>query len=125
MKDRGPIVILTIGLVVVAIGTAFSVSNVINAADAVRDAAVEGCERQNDVRKAQRHALHNDIAEALAGIEEDKNIPQEFFPDIPPDEFERLIEQGAREARENIREDRKVIEEELQHVDCESKYPEP
>jgi hypothetical protein len=122
MRDRVLVGLIVAGLVANIIGGAWMITQVAGFAEDLRDSSVAGCKRQNEVRSAERHGLRNDIRESVGEIAENKRIPPEFFPGIPPEQFEALIKQGIRQARENIAEDRRVIDG-IPPADCEDAYP--
>jgi hypothetical protein len=57
--------------------------------------AHDACVRQNSLRAIDR-------AVARGEIEESKNIPNSFFPNIPHDQFKQLIRQGIQEQKDII-----------------------
>jgi hypothetical protein len=75
----------------------------------LRDSAVSGCERQNEVRQALRQQFTLEIKES-------RDIPSEFFPAVPQQQLQELIRDGI----ERLREQRTRIP----LVPCEELYPE-
>jgi hypothetical protein len=77
--------------------------------DQLRDSAVAGCERQNEVRQAVRAGLTSEI-------EQTRRIDySQLFPTIPPTQIDRLIQEGNERARRQ--------RAALPDADCESLYP--
>lgn len=91
-------------------------------AEDLRDSAIRVCERQNEVRQAERQDSRQDIANDLEEIAQSKQTPREFFPNIPPAEFDRLIQLGITRARADIAEEEETIEI-LRDVDCANDFP--
>lgn len=75
--------------------------------NAIREAAVNGCERQNTVRQAVRQQLHDQNVNS-------RDLPPSFFPGIPADQFDELLRQGIVARQSTI--------EKLSDADCESEY---
>lgn len=76
----------------------------------LRDGLVENCERNgNPLRRAVTKMLRDDIEQSHSA-----DLAR-FFPQIPPDELERLIARENRAKRETIGE--------IWPVDCEALYP--
>jgi hypothetical protein len=78
--------------------------------DSLRDSAVAGCERQNEVRKAVRDQLTDDIQESQ------RVDYSTLFPSIPRAQLNQLI----KESNERTRAQRAAIPD----ADCEAAYPE-
>jgi hypothetical protein len=77
--------------------------------DQLRDSAVAGCERQNEVRRAVR-------AQLTSEIEQTRRVDySQLFPTIPPTQIDRLISEGNEQARRQ--------RAALPDADCESLYP--
>jgi hypothetical protein len=75
----------------------------------LRDGLVKSCEKNgNPLREAVQTILQEQI-------EQSERTPRSFFPDIPPDVFDRLIEEQ--------RERNEEIIERIEPVDCPALYP--
>lgn len=75
-----------------------------NRTEAIRESQVESCERNNVLRGVIRDQLREENRTA-------RRTPPELFPDIPPAEFKRLIQERIETRNEAIRD--------LGHIDCE------
>lgn len=63
--------------------------------DEVRAAAVKNCE--------DLVAVETILAERIEkNIKETKETPRSFFPDIPPDDFDRLVDRQIRQSKRDI-----------------------
>lgn len=78
--------------------------------EALRDANVTGCERQNEVRQALRSRITQDIHDT-------RHTDPSLFPQIPPDEFAQLL----RKRIKRLREQRAGIPD----APCDKIYPKP
>jgi hypothetical protein len=105
LKREWPVIAWLVSFTLIAIGI-FQVSNF---QENLRDATVGGCERQNEVREALRSQLTSEIRESQA-VDSRK-----IFPNVPPEELQRLI----RESNERLREQRARIPD----ADCQAIYP--
>ena len=76
----------------------------------IREYAIIACERNNDIRAVVRSIVQ-------AEVEQSSSLPPSFFPDIPPAEFERLLEEEAARARIQLRE--------LRSIPCDVAVPAP
>lgn len=79
-------------------------------AEDLRDASVEACERQNEVRSALVELLR-------AQNETSRATDPALFPDIPPDQFRDLIQEGVVTRKASI--------DDLHPTNCEDSFPEP
>jgi hypothetical protein len=52
-----------------------------------------------------------------------RDIPAEFFPGIPPDEFNALQKEQRAENRKEIRSERQIIRDLEALPSCEARYP--
>lgn len=78
----------------------------------LRDGLVKSCDKNgNPLREAVRKMLREDIEQSRSPL------IHRFFPQIPPDELERLIQAGIKTNEATIRE--------IAPVDCASLYPRP
>jgi hypothetical protein len=104
-KREWPIIAFIVCFSLIAVG----IFQVQSFQDELRDSAVAGCERQNEVRKAVRMQLTSEIRET-------RRIDySELFPTIPPTQIDRLISEGNEQARRQ----RAAIPD----ADCEALYP--
>lgn len=92
--------------------------------EAVRAGQVENCKLVGDpLREAVIAIAERDIASVKEEIEQSKHLPPEFFPNIPPDEFDRLQKQGRARDRARIKADEMVIADLADTPACEDRYP--
>jgi uncharacterized protein involved in exopolysaccharide biosynthesis len=89
---------------------AVGIVQVNNFQDQLRDSAVAGCERQNEVREAVRDQLTDEIKESQ------RVDYSTLFPNIPRAQLNALI----KESNERTRERRAAIPD----ADCQAAYPE-
>jgi hypothetical protein len=104
-KREWPVIAWAVSFTLIAIG----IFQVDDFGDKLRDSAVSGCERQNEVRQALRQQFTLEIKES-------RDIPSEFFPAVPQQQLQELIRDGI----ERLREQRTRIP----LVPCEELYPE-
>lgn len=62
----------------------------------IENSRYEGCQGGNLLRKGLREDAHRDIVET-------EHANPEFFPDIPPDEFKRLVRKSIHHSEHLIR----------------------
>lgn len=74
----------------------------------LRDSSVSGCKRQNEVRKALRTTLKEQIVSA-------QGTDPHLFPNIPPDEFQRLLAERITSLENQIKA--------IPNAPCERIYP--
>jgi hypothetical protein len=67
------------------------------------------CEGSNDLRAGLRGMVRDQIDSA-------RSTPPELFPQIPPDEFARLIEERVEELQQ-------IVRVNFRDVDCKKRYP--
>jgi hypothetical protein len=104
-KREWPVIAWLVSFALIAVG----IAQVNNVQDKLRESAVAGCERQNDVREAIRSQI-------TAEIQESRHVDySEIFPDVPPAELYRLIS----ESNDRLRDQRANIP----NADCEAAYP--
>jgi hypothetical protein len=107
------VLVVTLAAGVVA-GYAYLRSNEIDQnrhfAEELRDGLVQTCERNgNPLRITLAEILHDEIAQSqTADLEK-------FFPQIPPAELERLVDEENRKRRIRLRE--------IKPLDCAAQYP--
>jgi hypothetical protein len=89
----------------------------------IRDAAVQGCQRQNKVSKEERQDSKHEVEGLQVDKRQQKAISPEFFPAIPEREFKKLIEEEIDRIDAVIRDERESIHE-LPKADCKALYPE-
>lgn len=97
---------------------------------AIRDAAIANCQRQNEVRQIARVAIVT-----LAGVQIDSlhdeiatshSIPPHFFPDIPPAQFRKLIQQQNSDRRQSVRrlvDVKRAARRSFRETDCQAANP--
>jgi hypothetical protein len=104
-RREWPVIAFILCFAAIAVGI-FQMNNF---QDQLRDSAVAGCERQNEVRRAVRMQLTSEIQQT-------RRIDySQLFPTIPPTQIDRLISEGNEQARRQ--------RAALPDADCEALYP--
>jgi hypothetical protein len=105
LKREWPVIAWLVSFALIAVG----IVQVNNFQDQLRDSAVGGCERQNEVRQAIRLQL-------TAEIKESQRVDySQIFPDVPPEQLDQLIRQSNQQTRRQ--------RAALPDADCEALYP--
>lgn len=73
------------------------------------------------MRKEERQDSQHEIEGLQADIVQQKAIPPELFPDIPPAEFQRLVQEEVDRMKDVIKDERQSIKE-LPKADCKQAY---
>lgn len=76
----------------------------------LRDASVDGCQRQNDVRAALRLSVRQQMQQT-------RSIRADQFPGFSPQDFHQLV-------RSQLAQDRSLLAT-IPNVNCELAYPSP
>ena len=101
----------------------------LNRDTAIRASQIAACQDLTGADSANRtaiiRAIRNQNRAQRSEIEENKRIPPEFFPNIPPAEFERLIRDGIRTARGTINENQETIAALIGQPACQKRYAGP
>ena len=130
----------TVGYVILAVGAVVSAALLVdvfqkfeteslNRDEAIRISQIAACQDLTGAGSANRtaiiRAIRNQNRNQRSEIEENKRIPQQFFPNIPPAEFKRLIRDQIKTSRGVIKENKRTIGELVAQEACRKRYGAP
>jgi hypothetical protein len=101
----------------------------LNRDTAIRTSQIAACQVLTGAESANRvailRAIRNQNTFLRRENEDNKNIPPEFFPNIPPAEFEELIREGIRANKGAIKTNKETIAALIGQEACRSRYDDP
>jgi hypothetical protein len=127
------------GYVILAVGAVISAGLLVdvfqkfeeeslNRDTAIRTSQVVACQDLTGAESANRvailRALRNQNTFLRREIQDNKQIPPEFFPNIPPKEFERLIREEIRSNKGTIKTNKATIADLAGQEACTKRYSE-
>jgi hypothetical protein len=93
-------------------------------AEVVREGQIENCQIVAvPLQKAAIDSLGTQNEVLRQEIEDNKNIPPEFFPNIPPKQFKQLLQREAESNRRTIEENKQTVAQLSGLPPCEERYP--